>query len=452
VFGALVLVVGGAVALLVVLSNGDEKGEAQEPGALVEAGSSQLPPEPDPEPPEPVPEPDPGPPSSGDSGELDVEAALGLARELVEAEDFQDAVDRATEVLARAPGEPRAHDIIGQAHQGRGDYEAAIEAFEAAVEADPANAVFQDHLGAAISATAPASIQPIADQQVGRWPEELGTAGQAVWVANSGSASVSQLDNASGLTADTVAVGRLPVDLEPAAGNGLWILAHTDQTLWRLDASSNTAVIHATLPDCPTDMTSGSMDAVFVLLTEQCSSGDSSIVRVATDSGAQSESDLLQLRDTRAIQAVGDQLWVGSSETGLWLVDPDNFELMGRLLEDTSVRSLTTDGEYLLVDAFSTIYRVGPDFSVVALATLDDPVVRMYATERFVVAAGSSGRVFFIATAVPGQVTTVDLEIGAVNVGSVHIAGDVMFVSHYSPFDDSVGWVSSYGLTPAGST
>lgn len=437
-----VVAVGAAVTLAVIALQSDDAPVAEAPAATTAAVSETTPPPAETTPATVAPTSEaPGEPADG--------ATIEAAAAAFESGNDEQTIAIANEVLTVQPDAAAAHELIGLAEERRGNMEAAITAFTAALASDPANTAYRDQLGNAVLATVPEAAQVSGPHQVGRWPKQIGATTQAIWVANSGSATVSQLNRTTLEPEGTVSTGRLPVDIEVTSPEDVWVLVRTDRELLHIAPSTGIATTVANLPDCPAGMTVGPSGSLFVLLAVDCGSSDSSVVVFSPGSGTLTDPVRIGFRDVRAIEYAGDKLWLTSAGGGLLMLNPDTFEFERQLLDGEFARAVTAHDDYLFVDVGvlsgdsvteTVIHRVAlDDLSAVPLATLDARAVKVTATDHLVIAVGYDGSLSYVASAVPGYVSTSALPVSAIQVGEVEIVDDRLLVTYYEA--DSEGWL-----------
>jgi streptogramin lyase len=362
--------------------------------------------------------------------------------------------------------EAAAFFMVGEAEAEAGNAEAAIGVYRTASEIDPENREYADRLGVALLGTAPSSAVPTVTWPVEVWPEALAVTPDAVWVSNAGSRSVSQLDRANLNPLGASSVGRLPGDLEVAPDGSVWVLARTDRTIWRIDPDTGDATSEVELPDCPESMTTVPSGALAVVLSEDCSSVNSSVVVVDPRTGELTESAHLGLEAAGEILFAKDKLFVVAG-VGLDMprrglrayfhrlddTIPEATEIVGPVLDllfGEAVRSIVTDGQHVFVDVFNgdgtDIYRFALNGeTMVRLATLDAPAVTMTATDRFLIAVGDDGSVSFVVSEVAGFAVTLDMGIGPLQLlGEATLADERLLFTHFS--EDGAGVIVAVDL------
>ena len=114
---------------------------------------------------------------------------------------------------------------------------------------------------------------------VGKWAEGVTVSNGSLWVAESGSRSVAEVDAASGKIRRHITVGRLPVSMGSAPDGSVYALVETDKAVWVQPPGGGKGRRLATLVDCPQAM-AVSDAAVWVLTQPDCSSADSRMVKI----------------------------------------------------------------------------------------------------------------------------------------------------------------------------
>ncbi|MBM3623420.1 MAG: hypothetical protein FJX20_22300 [Alphaproteobacteria bacterium] len=153
---------------------------------------------------------------------------------------------------------------------------------------------------------------------LGRWPEGLTWDGAALWIAESGVQRIAKVDPAAGRVAETVRVGRLPIDMAASADGTVYTLVNTDRAVFARKRGGPGAVLSG-VAGCPERMAlSGT--TVLVLTWPDCSSADSKIVAVDTAT-ARSRSSPALGRDAVAIVAAGGHAWVLHRDGAVDVVD-----------------------------------------------------------------------------------------------------------------------------------
>lgn len=97
----------------------------------------------------------------------------------------------------------------------------------------------------------PTSVHISATVTVGGWPSGVAEAGDSLWVANSGSRSVSRISKRTRRVTATVDVGRLPKDIFALPDSSIWTIAATDRQVWRIDPRTNRGDVVYRVPDYP---------------------------------------------------------------------------------------------------------------------------------------------------------------------------------------------------------
>ncbi len=162
---------------------------------------------------------------------------------------------------------------------------------------------------------------------VGKWPEGLAWDGASLWVSESGQRSIARLDPVSGRKVQELNVGRLPVDMigDPST-RSIAVLVNTDKKLltWQDGAGTRTL---ATLRDCPQALaagTEGRAGTAYVLVHQNCTSGEPRVIRVDSAGNARG-SEVLEVNGND-IAFAGGAAWVVHSGGMVSVVDADTLE------------------------------------------------------------------------------------------------------------------------------
>jgi outer membrane protein assembly factor BamB len=140
---------------------------------------------------------------------------------------------------------------------------------------------------------------------VGKWPEGITWDGRNLWLAESGSRQIAQLDPQTGRVIKRTRVGRLPVDVAAAQDGTIYAMVATDKTVWQSNAKNGQ--ILARLDDHPQAMGVGRND-VWVLMWIDGGSDRTQLVRHGRTSGTHSKSEVLP-QNGFDLAVLGNTVW-----------------------------------------------------------------------------------------------------------------------------------------------
>lgn len=241
---------------------------------------------------------------------------------------------------------------------------------------------------------------------VGKWPEGLAASGPSIWVAESGLRRIARVDTRTNQVAETVTVGRLPVDMAVGPEGNLYGLVNTDKTVFlRTPDGKNRRL--ATFTACP-ERFAARTGMLLVLVQPDCSSATARVLGVDTGKGTVRSSPELG-PNANAIAAVGDAAWVVHSTGSVQIVDAATLQPAGSIPIGGFPWVIASNGGAVFVagreaqqrgsgmvvrvDAATrreTQRRVLPGTELMAAIAADD---------RHVVAVGPQGTVFVLSAA-----------------------------------------------------
>jgi hypothetical protein len=140
---------------------------------------------------------------------------------------------------------------------------------------------------------------------VGKWPEGIAWDGRNLWLAESGSRQIAQLDPQTGRVIKRTRVGRLPVDVAAAGDGTIYAMVATDKTVWQSNGTNGQVL--ARLDDHPQAIGIGRND-VWVLTWIDGGSDRTQLVRHARTSGTHSKSEILP-QNGFDLAVLGNTVW-----------------------------------------------------------------------------------------------------------------------------------------------
>ena len=166
------------------------------------------------------------------------------------------------------------------------------------------------------------TLQIVQTINVGKWPEGLALSGQTVWVAESGQRQLAKIDLQKGVLVTHANVGRLPVDMLTGPDDSVYALERTEQVV-RLVNTKGVMHEFSRLPDYPQGMALEN-DALWVLLWDEGSSGNSTVVRIDLKTKKQKRSPKLGPNAWQIAEGF-DSVWVGH-ETRISVLDKSTLQ------------------------------------------------------------------------------------------------------------------------------
>ncbi len=227
---------------------------------------------------------------------------------------------------------------------------------------------------------------------LGRWPEGIAISQGDVFVAESGDRKVARIELATGKVKVRITVGRLPVDLDAAPDGTVYVVPQTDKTLIAINPANNLSRLVARLPDQPESMRFGN-GALYLLLWENDTSAQSSVVRVDPTSGKLSRSGQLG-SGSRGIAIDAEHVWVGQ-DARISVLEQRALGKQPEVSQDGHHFVVAAGAGAMFSDDTSTVVRVdAATRTVTRSADLHEPIAALAVSGNDVLVASRGGRVW----------------------------------------------------------
>lgn len=251
---------------------------------------------------------------------------------------------------------------------------------------------------------------------VGKWPERAAFDGRSLWVSESGTRSIVEIDLQSRRTGRRHRVGRLPVDMVATENGTVYALAETDNMIYALSGGGSSAGEFADVPRCA-DIMAYAANTLFVVSNLNCSA-PAVLTRVSHLNGRTSK-----IADVAAgptdMKAAHGHVYIGHMGSGArrgfvtvfnatsgdgW-APPDLAIHYPRLAVNSSAVFI---GGAPLDSQTGIVTKLGAaQHQFVGEQRLPEAIVALAATDQYVVAAGRQGSLFVLAASDLSLVRTI---------------------------------------------
>jgi hypothetical protein len=240
---------------------------------------------------------------------------------------------------------------------------------------------------------------------VGKWPEGIVIANNAIYVAESGNRRMVKLDAGAGDLLATFAVGRLPVTLATDDRNNVYAAAFTDGKVYQQPPEGKGKVIASfKRPSFIRGMGFGNK-ALYVATSTEEGERTSTITRVDTKSGKAQASAPLGF-DTRSLVMLEDVPWVLSTANDVMMLDPTSMQHADSARDDGFLMSMAANLDAVFVGGReqqqvgkSIIYRHAknnPNDRVVQVLDSNELIIAIAANNDRVAALGVEGSIWIL--------------------------------------------------------
>lgn len=265
--------------------------------------------------------------------------------------------------------------------------------------AAPSVAAPQQHSGSE-TVTLPATAI-----QVGKWPERAAFDGRSLWVSESGSRSIVEINLQTRSIGRRLRTGRLPVDMVATENGTVYALAETDNMIHALTSGGRAAGEFAEVPRCA-DIMAYAADTLFVVSNLNCSA-PAVLTRVSHLNGRTAKvADLAAgPSDMKAAHGLVYVAHMGTGGRAAFVSIIDAANGSGTATPDLAIHypRIAVNGSAAFVGGaplnsstglVTKIDSVRAQFS--AERRLGEPIIALAATAQYVVAAGRQGTLYVL--------------------------------------------------------
>jgi glutamine cyclotransferase len=240
---------------------------------------------------------------------------------------------------------------------------------------------------------------------LGKWPEGLVIANNAIWVAESGSKRIVKIDPGAGDLLDAVTVGRLPVSMATDPDGNVYAAVFTDGKIFKQPPEGKGKIIASfKRPSFIRGMSYGN-DALYVATSTEENERTTSVSRIDPQTGKMTRSELLSF-DTNRIVVVGDKIWILDTQSQVYMLDGNTMQQLDAVHDEGFAWSLGANDDAVYVGGRnqqqagnSVIYRHAkdnPNERISQVLEGEELIILIVANNDRVVALGNEGAIWVL--------------------------------------------------------
>ncbi len=240
---------------------------------------------------------------------------------------------------------------------------------------------------------------------LGKWPEGLVIANNAIWVAESGSKRIVKIDPGAGDLLDAVTVGRLPVSMATDPDGNVYAAVFTDGKIFKQPPDSKGKIIASfKRPSFIRGMSYGN-DALYVATSTEENERTTTVSRIDPQTGKITKSEPLSF-DTNRIVVVGDKVWILDTQSQVYMLDGNTMQQLESVHDEGFAWSMGANDDAVYVGGRnqqqagnSVIYRHlkdSPNERISKVLEGEELISLIVANNDRVVALGNEGAIWVL--------------------------------------------------------
>lgn len=270
---------------------------------------------------------------------------------------------------------------------------------------------------------------------VGKWPEGIAFDGKHLWVAESGSRRIAQVDPDRRRIVKRVSVGRLPVNMMALPDGRVLSLVHTDKKIWQQPTKRGKGRTLARIGDCPVGMT-GDSSAIWVVTYVNCTGDKSKVFEINPRNGKTRRRIDLQDGpfDITSNQKAVFVISTFRQDSTLTGIDRSTGEVRRKDLPGARFHHIRATRDQLI--AAGAVGDAGIVASVIRpngpKADLPRPVAALTMTDAHVVAIDDSGAIYVFAATDLTLLREITTNFGNFRPQTALIVGDRLYITTHT--------------------
>ncbi len=240
---------------------------------------------------------------------------------------------------------------------------------------------------------------------LGKWPEGVVIANNAIWVAESGSKRIVKIDPGAGDLLDAVTVGRLPVSMAADPDGNVYAAAFTDGKIFKQPPEGKGKIIASfKRPSFIRGMSYGN-DALYVATSTEENERTTTVSRIDPQSGKITKSEPL-LFDTNRIVVMGDKIWILDTQSQVYMLDGYTLQQLESVHDEGFAWSMGANDEAVYVGGRNqqqagnaVIYRHlkdSPNERITKVLGGEELITAIVANNDRVITLGNQGEVWVL--------------------------------------------------------
>ncbi len=240
---------------------------------------------------------------------------------------------------------------------------------------------------------------------LGKWPEGVVIANNAIWVAESGSKRIVKIDPGAGDLLDAVTVGRLPVSMAADPDGNVYAAAFTDGKIFKQPPEGKGKIIASfKRPSFIRGMSYGN-DALYVATSTEENERTTTVSRIDPQSGKITKSEPL-LFDTNRIVVMGDKIWILDTQSQVYMLDGHTLQQLESVHDEGFAWSMGANDEAVYVGGRNqqqagnaVIYRHlkdSPNERITKVLGGEELITAIVANNDRVITLGNQGEVWVL--------------------------------------------------------